>query len=293
MTPEVVVIGGASINTIVTLDRLPDPRPHTITAQRHDVALGGTSAGKALHLASLGRETLCVVAVGNDSDANRILEALDVDHLTTIGLRAEAPSEHHLNLMTPSGQRLSIYLDHAPTVDVPAAQRLAIANALHDASVTVLDLSEIGRQWLDEAAGCNAPVVVDVHDYDGVNPYHDPFLAAADLVFMNDDGMDDPVPFLRDRAARGALLAVCTMGSRGALAVGRGGAVIDVPAAPATVVDTNGAGDAFVAGVIDHLISTSQLSNLDAPAIREALAAGARQAAIAVGVRGVGPNSKL
>jgi len=178
--------------------------------------------------------------------------ALDIDHLTTIGLRAEAPSAHHLNLMAPGGQRLSIYLDHAPTADVPAAQRLAISSALHD-----------------------------------------PFLAAANLVFMHDDGLGDPVPFLRDRAARGALLAVCTMGSRGALAVSRDGTVVEVTAAPATVVDTHGAGDAFVAGVIDHLILTSQLSSLEPPAIRETLAAGARQAAIAVGTHGVGPVSKV
>ena len=51
---EVVVIGPASLNQIVRLDALPEQRPHTVTARAHHRALGGTSAGKTLHLASLG-----------------------------------------------------------------------------------------------------------------------------------------------------------------------------------------------------------------------------------------------
>lgn len=127
MSSDVVVMGGASWNTIVTLERLPDSRPHTITALRHGKALGGTSAGKALHLASLGRETTIVTAVGDDDDGRKILATLDVDNVQTIALRGATASEHHLNLMTPAGERLSMNRDHAPAVTTTARQNREMA----------------------------------------------------------------------------------------------------------------------------------------------------------------------
>ncbi|WP_244632599.1 PfkB family carbohydrate kinase [Microbacterium sp. Se63.02b] len=121
------------------------------------------------------------------------------------------------------------------------------------------------------ARATGTPVWVDVHDYDGEADYHRPFLEAADAVFCNADRLDDPVAFLRSRVAAGASLAVCTLGADGAVAVDGYGTVHRVPAVPVEVVDTNGAGDAFLAGVLD-----ARLDGADVPA---ALEAGARTAA--------------
>jgi sugar/nucleoside kinase (ribokinase family) len=55
-----------------------------------------------------------------------------------------------------------------------------------------------------------------------------------------------------------------------------------VPAAPAEVVDTNGAGDAFFAGFLD-----AHLRSADAAA---ALEAGARQAVVALASRQLHPT---
>ncbi len=45
---NVFVVGPVSWNQLVYLDRLPEPRPHTIFARHHVEALGGTSAGKSV-----------------------------------------------------------------------------------------------------------------------------------------------------------------------------------------------------------------------------------------------------
>jgi sugar/nucleoside kinase (ribokinase family) len=68
---------------------------------------------------------------------------------------------------------------------------------------------------------------------------------------------------------------VCTRGAAGAIARTRDGRWLDVPAEPVeAVVDTNGAGDAFLSGVAFGVLA-------DAP-IERSLAIGARVASLAV-----------
>ncbi|UUT34387.1 PfkB family carbohydrate kinase [Microbacterium elymi] len=64
---------------------------------------------------------------------------------------------------------------------------------------------------------------------------------------------------------------MCTLGADGAVAVDAAGREHRVAAVPVEVVDVNGAGDAFLVGVLD-----ATLDGAEAP---EALAAGARHAA--------------
>lgn len=80
--------------------------------------------------------------------------------------------------------------------------------------------------------------------------YHLPFLAAVGALFCDADELSDPVGFLRSRIASGATFAVCTLGADGAVAVDADGETYRVDALPVDVVDTNGAGDAFFAGVL-------------------------------------------
>ena len=50
---SVFIAGPASWNTLVVLDRLPEPVPHMQFAEDSWETLGGTSAGKALSLTAL------------------------------------------------------------------------------------------------------------------------------------------------------------------------------------------------------------------------------------------------
>jgi acarbose 7IV-phosphotransferase len=73
----------------------------------------------------------------------------------------------------------------------------------------------------------------------------------------------------------GRELVVCTLGAAGAIAVTADGRWLEIPAEPvATVVDTNGAGDAFLAGTV-----YGELRGLP---IEDSLRMGARVAALAV-----------
>jgi sugar/nucleoside kinase (ribokinase family) len=145
----------------------------------------------------------------------------------------------------------------------------------------MVDLADEARPLLARVREAGVPLVCDLHDYDGKNPFHQDFVDAGDVLFLNDDAMPDPVPWMRDRAAAGASLVVVTQGAGGATAV-TPDEVRHVPApVVAAIVDTNGAGDAFVAGFL--------MARLGGAALPESMAAGHRQAARCLAVPDLAP----
>ncbi len=277
-SPSVFVAGPASWNSIVLLDRLPEPEPHMQFAEDSWETVGGTSAGKALSLTALGRSTLLYALVGDDEHGARVRAAL-----SAAGVRSQwgagDRTEHHVNLMTREGGRVSLYLATPAAGD--GADDVELRALMADAEVVVLDLAAEPLRLLPLARETGRPIWVDVHDYDGEAAYHRPFLDAADAVFCNADRLDNPVAFLHGLVDAGASLAVCTLGAEGAVAVDADGVEHRVAAVPVDVVDTNGAGDAFLSGVLD-----ARLSGLSVP---EALAAGARSASSVLGTRHLHP----
>jgi sugar/nucleoside kinase (ribokinase family) len=266
-SPSVFIAGPASWNSIVVLDRLPEPVPHMQFAEDSWDTVGGTSAGKALSLTGLGRSTLLYALAGDDEPGERVRDALaraGVD----VRWASASVTERHLNLMTRAGGRVSLYLSTPSVTD--GADDDELRDLMTAADVVVLDLAAEPLRLLPLARETGTPIWVDVHDYDGAAEFHRPFLDAADAVFCNADRLDAPVDFLRSRIAAGATLAVCTLGADGAVAVDVDGVEHRVSAVPVDVVDTNGAGDAFLAGVLD--------AHLAGAAVPEALVAGARSA---------------
>lgn len=276
--PAVFIAGPASWNSIVVLDRLPEPTPHMQFAEASWETVGGTSAGKALSLAALGTSAVLYALVGADESGRKVEAALTAAGIDVFW-GTSATTERHLNLMTRAGERVSLYLSGVSeqTARVPDDVRAAMA----DAEVVVLDLAAEPLRLLPLAKASGRAVWVDVHDYDGEAEYHRPFLAAADAVFCNADNLVDPVGFLRSRVSAGASFAVCTLGAEGAVAVDADGEIYRVDAVPVDVIDTNGAGDAFFAGVLAAWLAGAELP--------QALASGASSASTALGTRHLHP----
>ena len=277
---HIVVCGPVSWNTLVYLDQLPEPRPHVTFALEDFQTVGGTSAGKALHLTGLGRTVVCQTLLGDDDASGRVRSALE-----SAGIRVSAPvvpgaGERHLNLMTRAGERVSVYLSVPAFSEPDVAQFAAMSRG---AAALVMDLSETSRALLPTAIAAGVPLWTDVHDYDGRSEFHEPFIRAADYIFMNADGMSDPSAFMRARVEAGATAVVCTLGADGAMAFDAEGQH-RVAAVPVEVRDTNGAGDAFFAGFLDATLSGASTA--------AALTAAAAQATVALGTKHLHPASE-
>lgn len=275
---RVVVNGPAAWNTVVRVPALPEPRPHMVLASAHHDGLGGTSAGKAVTLSALRVPTTLVTTVGDDDEGRRVLGALRAGGTGPDVLARPARdgrTERHVNLVADDGARLSVYLE-LPTAPPPDEQ---VLDLVRGADAAVLDLAESSRPLLDVARAAGVPVWCDVHDDDGVAAYPRAFVAAADVLLVSAARLADPTAYLAAAVDAGTTLAVCTRGARGALAHDRDG-WCEVGTAPVDVVDAEGAGDAFLAGLLRaHLAG--------APHDR-ALAEAAATAALAVTRVGVG-----
>ncbi len=277
--PHVLVNGPASWNMLVDVPALPTVGSPTMFASGHREGLGGTSAGKAVTLAALEVEVVLRTVLGDDTPGERVRAALARPHLRLLVEPARSGrTERHLNLMTAEGERQSIYLElPQPAQDLDPA---AAAALLVGVDVLVADLADHSHPLLDAARDSGASVWCDVHDDDGRREYARAFADAADVLLVSAARLADPAGYLRARVGAGCRLAVCTFGAGGALALDATG-WFDVGAAPVDrVVDTNGAGDAFFAGLLSAMLDGSDTA--------EALAFAAATAALAVGSADLG-----
>jgi acarbose 7IV-phosphotransferase len=276
-----LVIGGVAWNTMVYLDEFPPPRPGTIFARGSHEAVGSSGAGKALNLSALGADVTLWALVGDDEWGDRIRGAMSDAGVAFLRATDPVGTMRHVNVMDAAGDRLSIFANGGTAetaVDVSVTERAAAAADL--VAVTILPHC---RQFLPMLQRLGSDIWVDIHDYDGVNPYHDDFIAAAGHVQMSSIAMDDWRPFLESRVAAGAATAVCTHGAAGASGLTAADGWVDVPALPvARIVDTNGAGDAFFSGFATAWLGGNGLA--------EALHRGSEVAAAAVQSRGLAPE---
>jgi sugar/nucleoside kinase (ribokinase family) len=276
-----LMLGGIAWNTMVCVDTFPEPRPQTVFAKGSHTTVGSSGAGKALNMRYLGAEVTLWGLLGDDDAgqaarayvANRGVNLLtDTDPLGTM---------RHINLMNDAGERISIFANtasHDFDVDVDAIEPIA-----QDADIVSVTIMDYCRAFLPMLRRLGKPISVDIHDYDGVDPYHTEFIDAADYLFMSSLAMPDWRSFLETRIAAGVTAAICTHGSAGASGITQMEGWVDVPAAPVeTVTDTNGAGDGFYSGFM-----TAWLGGLG---LKASLDRGAEIAAVVVQSPGLAPT---
>jgi sugar/nucleoside kinase (ribokinase family) len=267
---SILVLGGASWNTMIHLANFPPPRPATIADARSVVAAGSTGIGKALALVAFGHDPLLHATIGDDAEGRAIRAFCARRGVRTRFDIDPGGTSRHVNLMNAQGERISIFLFNgspSPPVDVAA-----LAPQIGAAETIFLNITQSSIPLLPAVRASRADVWVDLHDYDGINPYHQQFIAEADVLQLSDEAFGDPREVMT-RLAERARLVICTRGARGAVALADG-QWHEVPVAPAKLVDSNGAGDTFMVAVWRAMMGGR--------GVDEALRFAAKAAAIAV-----------
>jgi sugar/nucleoside kinase (ribokinase family) len=247
--PKVLVAGDATWNTLIQLDRFPEPRSQTVFSKGFHETVGGTSAGKAFNLRKLGMEVTLQALIGDDLYSQRVRDAIQRSGIQLLAIPDPKGTERHVNLMDASGGRISIYMAYGtfePALDLATVEAL-----LPSQDFVVLDIINYCRRLIPAVKSADKPIWSDLHDWDGARSYHADFAEAADCLFMSSDALPDYRPVMERLRARGKRLVVCTHGEAGASALTAEGTWIEMPIAPGfDRVDTNGAGDAFFSGVL-------------------------------------------
>jgi fructokinase len=282
----VCVIGEALIDLVMDPASAASPGPKTYLAHP-----GGSPFNVAIGLARLGRPAQLLARLSGDAFGRQLrahAEANGVD--LSVAVDAPEPStvavvslDAHRNAGydfyrtgTADWQWSSAELDRMPA-DAPWIHTGSLASWIEPgASVIAGQL----RQRRDRQ-----PVVVsyDPNIRPALLPDHrwavgqvEKMVALADVVKASAEDLDWLYPgqpadgVLRRWRALGPSVVVLTDGSRGARFLAAGDGIGVAPARPVQVVDTVGAGDAFMAGLINALAAAGHTGA--APAADEAVA---------------------
>ncbi len=273
------------------VDLLPDRRGRIRDCERFDVHSGGAPANVAVGLARLGLRTAFVGVVGDDEFGHLLARKLSAEGIDArLRFSREARTGLWFVALDQNGERSFFAPTGADSADKRIAdedlERVPEARIFHcgSSSHVLPPAGETLRRAVRWAKQRGMAVSFDPNVR--LHLWRDPrdlfalcagVLPFCDIVKLSEDelepclGVSSPAAALDRLHALGVKLACVTLGARGAIAR-RGGEVVAVPAPSVQVVDTTGAGDGFVAG----LLAGDPLQGPLEPALRLACAVGSR-----------------
>lgn len=254
---EVFVVGGVGLDTIVRVPELPLPVRDAVMVPPIEEHVGHTGNGVALGCHHLGLRTLFADVIGADDLGRRILTGYQQVGLPFEYRTHPSGTRRAVNLVDKQGRRVSLYDGRHPfdmRVD-PQLYRPGIERARH-VHVSIMNWA---RHALADAVAAGRGTSTDLHDWDGTADYHRDFAYGADIVFVSTAALGDRVDeVLRHVLDRGrARVAVAMAGADGSRLAVSGAPVQAVPAVTLPgrpVVDSNGAGDSYVAAFLHAVL---------------------------------------
>ncbi len=287
--PRVVVLGSVHMDLIATAARLPG-RGESVTGGTFAMAPGGKAGNQACQCALAGAATAILTRLGADGFGDTLRAALagrgvDVALVATDTEAATGAS----TVLAGEGDYQSIIAPGAAGRLSPedirnAAPAIAAAGAL----IVQLEIDPaVSAEAASIAARSGRMVVLNASPApEGWEAIPPALAGAATVLVVNrveagrllgrEVGAEEAAVALAARTGIGTVIV--TLGGDGALGISDG-TLVRQPAFPATVVDTVGAGDAFLGTVVVALLEGRPLA--------EALRRGAAAGAIAVSRRGV------
>jgi ribokinase len=279
-TGEVVIVGSINVDLVVRAAQLPAPG-QTVTGGVFAQYQGGKGATQAVAAARAGATVALVGAVGDDEYGRRALvdlrsEGVDISRVAVMsgestGLALIAVDERGANqIVVAPGANAAL--------GAAAIERALAGYEPRPGSVAVLSF-ELGDDAIVEAGNYAASRGMRLL----VNPapardLASELVALSPIVLPNEGeaatltGLSDPRAAAVALAKRTGAPVIVTLGGAGALLHEPGGPAetVHLPAPSVEVVDSTGAGDAFVGALAAHLAAGKPLREAAAAAIEAA-----------------------
>jgi sugar/nucleoside kinase (ribokinase family) len=250
---DILVVGGVGIDTIVRVPSLPLALADSIHVGPVRDYVAHTGNGVALASLALGRKVKLIDFIGADRQAEMIHaryaeRALDFSYLVH-----PSGTRRSVNLVDPGGRRLSLYDGrHPDDLSMPREFYLPWLEKTRHVHLSIMPWA---CELYDDIDQLGLTVSTDLHDWDGRAPYYHDFAYRSDIVFMSAANLKGRVEAtMRDVLNRGRAAAVVAMnGAEGSHAIAReDGRLVSIGCADLgqPIVDSNGAGDAYVAAFL-------------------------------------------
>jgi sugar/nucleoside kinase (ribokinase family) len=258
---DLLVLGDAKPDLIVSADHLPEFEEGEHLVQRSVVTLGGSGGIAACGAAALGLRVAFAGVVGDDAFGRFVVESLQAHGVDTAGVLVDPERTTGVSIVVQRDEDEAVMTDvgtiaalHESHVDRGV---LTSSRHVHVSSLYLQESLRPGlRELFGQAHNAGASTSVD--------PNRDPtgnwngglfeLLSETDVLFANSieiraiTGVDDVDVAAEALAEHGTVIAV-KFGQGGGLAM-RGDQVVRSEAIPIDVVDSTGAGATFAAGFI-------------------------------------------
>jgi len=219
---------------------------------------GGNALNVAFELARAGYGAAYFGAVGDDERGRLILETARSRGVDTDGVVVEpGPTGVTVVEHDRTGERRFVEEDYGVAaeyrIDEHTARTAAAARWVH------LARQPDAADWAGALAARGARLSADFGEH-AAGSAPDPLCSRLGVAFFSlpSGDLDAAAALAADAVARGAVIGVVTLGARGSVAH-CGTRSWHQAAVPVDVVDTLGAGDAFIAGFIAGLLDDEEL----------------------------------
>lgn len=271
-TPHVLAIGEALMDLI---------QPFGKTEPTEEIP-GGSPANVAMTLGRLGRPVVLETWIGSDERGKRIEEHFSASHVE-ISARSHGADRTSTALAMLNERGAATYTfdfvwDPIHPITIAGGERIAHAGSIsattEPGATTVLDALIRARRHAIITYDPNARPTLMGEPEEALAQVTR-FVAVADVIKVSDEdiawltGGRDLDEVIREWLSMGPALIIVTRGKQGALAVTSNGVRRTSTPGDVKVVDTVGAGDSFMGGIIDAMWSLGLVGAMSRPALRE------------------------
>src|SRR3712207_3362262 len=286
---EIFVLGSINQDFVLKVERRPQPG-ETVTDAELSTGSGGKGANQAAAAARLGASVTFLGRVGDDEFGEPLVQALGEKGVDT-SLVKQGSSESTgaaFITVTPDGEN-AITVAPGANRSLTPEDAEAASEAIGDAHVLVAQIEipvKTVLRAVEVAAECGTRALVNLAPTFEV-PRE--LLEKADPLVVNEheaafllgggvEGVDGALSAAPKLLSLGPRSAVITIGEAGAV-FANGEASRHLPAPKVEVVDTTGAGDAFVGALAARLADDESLEEAVAYAVRAGAAAVTKEGA--------------